>query len=106
MNASPDNAAPLSSSAAPADTDLSRLVAATFAAITGEPVDLDQTFWEVGGTSLSFIDLAARLEKELGTEVRAEDIMEYDTPGLLAAHLLAEITTRRQTPAPAASAQA
>jgi acyl carrier protein len=79
--------------AAPAPADLPRLVATTLSAILSKPVDLEQTFWEAGGTSLSFIDLAARLEKELGVEVRAEDIMENDTPSLLSVYLLDKISS-------------
>jgi amino acid adenylation domain-containing protein len=92
--------------AIPVAIDLRRLVATTLGAILDQPIDLEQTFWESGGTSLSFIDLGSRLEKELGVEVRAEDIMENDTPDLLAAFLLDKITSRGRTAAPAVSARA
>jgi 3-hydroxy-4-methylanthranilate adenylyltransferase len=85
----------------PADIDMPRLVAATFGAVIGQPFDLEETFWDAGGTSLSFIDLAARLQQELGVEVRAEDVMENDTPALLATFLRAEIAKRDQAAASA-----
>jgi amino acid adenylation domain-containing protein len=88
-------------SAIPADIDIPRLVATTFGAILGKPIDLEETFWDAGGTSLGFIDLAARLQQELGVEVRAEDVMENDTPGLLATFLREEIAKRDQAAASA-----
>jgi 3-hydroxy-4-methylanthranilate adenylyltransferase len=71
----------------PAEVDMPRLVATTYGAILGRPIGVEETFWDAGGTSLTFIDLAARLQQQLGVEVRAEDVMENDTPGLLAKYL-------------------
>jgi amino acid adenylation domain-containing protein len=88
-------------SAIPADIDVPRLVATTFGAILGKPFELEETFWDAGGTSLSFIDLAARLQQELGVEVRAEDVMENDTPALLGTYLRDEIAKRDQAAASA-----
>lgn len=90
-----------SSPTALAAPDLPELVATIMGAILGKPVDPEQTFWDAGGTSLSFIDLAARLEDELGVEVRAEDVMEYDTPGLLGSHLLDSLSKSATTRAAA-----
>jgi amino acid adenylation domain-containing protein len=81
--------------------DLKQLVATTFGAILGTPINPEETFWDAGGTSLTFIDLAARLQQELGVEVRAEDVMENDTPDLLATHLRRQLAERDQTTATA-----
>jgi 3-hydroxy-4-methylanthranilate adenylyltransferase len=80
--------------ATPADLDLPRLVVTTWGAVLGRPVEPEATFWDAGGTSLNFIDLAARLQQELGVEVRAEDVMENDTADLLGTYLRTEIAKR------------
>jgi 3-hydroxy-4-methylanthranilate adenylyltransferase len=77
--------------AAPVEIDMPRLVATTYGAILGRPIEVKETFWDAGGTSLTFIDLAARLQQQLGVEVRAEDVMENDTPDLLAKYLRDQI---------------
>src|SRR5258708_5742273 len=77
MNASRDHATaprePAAAAAIPA-LEISQLVANTLGTILGSPIGLQETFWDAGGTSLAFIDLAARLEEELGVMVRAEDV--------------------------------
>lgn len=108
MNASRDNATTLSVpvAAAPPVPEISELVATTLGTILGNPIGLQETFWEAGGTSLAFIDLAARLEDDLGIVVRAEDVMENDTPVLLGKYLHAKMIGRDQPTATDASAQA
>ncbi|WP_227997140.1 non-ribosomal peptide synthase/polyketide synthase [Nocardia australiensis] len=69
-------------------TDLQRLVADTFAAVTGAAtVGLDDHFFALGGNSLMATRLAARLGAALGVRVPVAAVFEAPTVVALAAHL-------------------
>jgi acyl-coenzyme A synthetase/AMP-(fatty) acid ligase len=71
--------------------DLPQLVVTAFTAVMSQPIGVDESFWSAGGTSLDFIDLAARLQADLGIPVRAEHVMENDTATLLGKVLAEEL---------------
>jgi len=71
--------------------DLPQLVVTAFTEVMAQPIGVDESFWAAGGTSLDFIDLAARLQADLGIPVRAEHVMENDTATLLGKVLAEEL---------------
>jgi amino acid adenylation domain-containing protein len=82
------------------EIDLPRLVVSVFTAVMAQPIDVDESFWAAGGTSLDFIDMAARLQADLGITVRAEHVMENDTANLLGRVLAEELANRGSSPRP------
>ena len=73
------------------ESDLPQRVVSVFTAVMAQPIDVDESFWAAGGTSLDFIDMAARLQADLGITVRAEHVMENDTATLLGKVLAEEL---------------
>ncbi|MFJ8632247.1 amino acid adenylation domain-containing protein [Streptomyces sp. NPDC093568] len=83
-------------------TDLIRRLLAEALHRAPEDIGDDEQFLSLGLDSLTAVDLARRLESELGSPLPATLLFEYRTIGELTTHL----STRRQEPAPAVAADA
>ncbi len=70
----------------PPRTDRERTVAAIFREVLGlTEIGIDDDFFRMGGDSLSAVRLRARMLRELGEEVRVQDIFEHRTVAAVAA---------------------
>ncbi|MFJ1454992.1 amino acid adenylation domain-containing protein [Nocardia sp. N2S4-5] len=70
----------------PPRTDRERIVAAIFREVLGlADIGIDDDFFRMGGDSLSAVRLRARILRELGDELRVQDIFEQRTVAAVAA---------------------
>ncbi|ORC62368.1 non-ribosomal peptide synthetase [Pseudomonas floridensis] len=73
----------------PLEQQLSEL----FLAVIGHPIEVDQTFFEAGATSLGLMRLHARYHQELSQPVSMSDLFEHVSVRRLARHLSASSST-------------
>ena len=77
--------------------------AAVLGHATAETVDGTRTFKQLGLNSVTSVEFCERLAAATGMAVPASVVFDYPTPDLLGAHLLAEMSGRRDSPRPRAS---
>ena len=69
-------------------TDLERLLAGILSELLKiDRVGIDDNFFDLGGTSISILQVAARVKQELGIELPAVKLFQYSTIGSLAKYL-------------------
>jgi amino acid adenylation domain-containing protein len=69
-------------------TDLERLLAGILSELLKiDRVGIDDNFFDLGGTSISILQVAARVKQELGIELPAVKLFQYSTIGFLAKYL-------------------
>jgi acyl carrier protein len=72
-------------------TELERSLARMWRELLGvERVGRDERFFELGGNSLTIVQLQGRLRTELGLQVALTDLFQYPTVGALAEHLTSQ----------------
>lgn len=72
---------------------MERTVAACWRAVLGlDAVDIDRTFFELGGQSLQLVQAVARLQTTLGRDIPVVEMFRYPTVRTLARHLAAADT--------------
>ncbi len=98
----PADSPTLASGTAPEITALLRRLLAEALHRSPEDIAEDAPFLALGLDSLSAVDLARRLERELGRPLPATLLFEYRTVGELAAHLATGTPTAAPSPLPAA----
>jgi hypothetical protein len=87
VRALPPPPEPDAGGAAPA-SDLERQVADVWSEVLGLPgVGVDQTFFDLGGSSLGLVRVQARLERRLGRRVSVLDLIRHPTVRALASFL-------------------
>ncbi|WP_448269828.1 non-ribosomal peptide synthetase [Nostoc sp. DSM 114159] len=71
-----------------AQTDLERLLAGILSELLKiDRVGIDDNFFDLGATSISILQVAARIKQELGIELPAVKLFQYSTIGSLANYL-------------------
>ncbi len=71
-----------------AQTDLERLLAGILSELLKiDRVGIDDNFFDLGATSISILQVAARVKQELGIELPAVKLFQYSTIGSLANYL-------------------
>ncbi|MDZ7969593.1 MAG: non-ribosomal peptide synthetase [Nostoc sp. DedSLP03] len=71
-----------------AQTDLERLLAGILSELLKiDRVGIDDNFFDLGATSISILQVAARIKQELGIELPAVKLFQYSTIGSLAKYL-------------------
>lgn len=69
-------------------TDLERLLAGILSELLKiDRVGIDDNFFDLGGTSISILQVAVRVQQELGIELSAVKLFQYSTIGSLAKYL-------------------
>ncbi|MEH1947796.1 MAG: non-ribosomal peptide synthetase [Nostoc sp.] len=69
-------------------TDLERLLAGILSELLKiDRVGIDDNFFDLGATSISILQVAARIKQELGIELSAVKLFQYSTIGSLAKYL-------------------
>ena len=69
-------------------TDLERLLAGILSELLKiDRVGIDDNFFDLGGTSISILQVAVRVQQELGIELPAVKLFQYSTIGSLANYL-------------------
>ncbi|MEH2064602.1 MAG: non-ribosomal peptide synthetase [Nostoc sp.] len=69
-------------------TDLERLLAGILSELLKiDRVGIDDNFFDLGGTSISILQVAVRVQQELGIELAAVKLFQYSTIGSLANYL-------------------
>ncbi|MDM9585261.1 non-ribosomal peptide synthetase [Nostoc sp. GT001] len=69
-------------------TDLERLLAGILSELLKiDRVGIDDNFFDLGATSISILQVAARIKQELGIELSAVKLFQYSTIGSLATYL-------------------
>jgi acyl carrier protein len=69
-------------------TDLERLLAGILSELLKiDRVGIDDNFFDLGATSISILQVAARIKQELGIELSAVKLFQYSTIGSLANYL-------------------
>jgi len=82
----PDQPSP-APGAPPPRTEIENSIAAVWAEVLGARVSAADNFFEIGGTSLSIVEVHSRLEARLGRSVPITRLFEFPTVRSLADHL-------------------
>jgi acyl carrier protein len=73
-------------------TPIAQAVARAFAEVLGRGrLDIHANFFDLGGSSLTLVEVQKRLEDELGREVPLVSLLQYPTASTLAEYLAGEL---------------